>query len=243
MADCPSGNAGHAGAHPCGRNYGDQHSAYHVRYLAPMASIRAVCFDIGGVLVEVGVTWSDAMKAAGMTPPRQADSHYEGLDAFKLFQAGQLDIEAYLDELADFLGIDAQAALKVHEHILLRITEGTLEIVQRAEFKEGIVTGCLSNTNTLHWQVMLRQEEFPNIAALQHKVASQIIGFNKPAPESYRAFEAAVGAKGAEIVYFEDSPANVKGGDAAGWHAVLIDPKVNQERQIREALSSHNVLS
>ena len=204
--------------------------------------IRAVCFDIGGVLVHVGVTWADAMRAAGMTPPTQADSHYEGLDAFKLFQAGQLDIEAYLDELADFLGIDSQAALKVHEHILLRITDGTLEIVQELN-SNGIVTGCLSNTNTLHWQVMLRPEAFPNIAALQHKVASQIIGFNKPAPESYQVFEAAVGAQGSEILYFEDGPANVEGGLHAGWNAILVDPSQSQESQIRKALTDHRVLA
>jgi FMN phosphatase YigB (HAD superfamily) len=206
-----------------------------------MTKIRAVCFDIGGVLADVAHTWSTAMHAAGLQPTANAAVPFEDLDAFKLYQAGQLGIEAYLDELGDFLGIDTAGALSVHEHILMRPTTGTLEIIGELQ-AHCIVTGCLSNTNSLHWPVLIDPEKFPNVAALTIKAASQLIGFNKPAAESFRAFETMARAGAAEVLFFEDGPGNVAGALEVGWNAVLVDASGGQEGQIRTALSTYGVL-
>ncbi|MHB8636998.1 MAG: HAD-IA family hydrolase [Fimbriimonadaceae bacterium] len=201
-----------------------------------MTRIRAVCFDIGGVLAEVALTWDAALAAAGLPAPTEKQIPLEEFATFKLYQAGQLDIEAYLDELACFLGIEVAAALKVHESILLRPTERTLEIVNELN-ANGFVTGCLSNTNTLHWGVLTDAGRFPNVAALQIKAASQLIGHNKPAEASYRAFEAMAGVSPSEVLFFEDGPKNVAAARQLGWSAVLIDPLGRHADQILQGLS------
>jgi len=202
-----------------------------------VSSIRAVCFDIGGVLAHVALSWDAAMVAAGFKAGPSYEIPLEVLGAFKLFQAGQLDIEAYLDELGDYLGLNAAAALRVHESILLRPTEGTLEIIEALNSK-SVTTGCLSNTNTLHWSVLTDPARYPNVAALKIKAASQVIGHNKPAEEAYRAFESLTGAAGSQILFFEDGESNVAAAAALGWNAVLVDPQGDQAKTIRAALNS-----
>ena len=206
-----------------------------------MAEIRAVCFDVGGVLAHVALSWDAAMAAAGLPSGPSYAIPLETLPAFNLYQAGQLDIEAYLDEAADFLEINSATALKVHNSILLGPTDGTFAIVDELNAR-GLTTGCLSNTNTLHWGVLTDPKRYPNVAALQVKAASQAIGFNKPAEESFRAFEAMAGAAPGEILFFEDGPANVEAAKRFGWNAVQIDPLASQTDQIRRVLTDYSLL-
>jgi len=206
-----------------------------------VAQIRAVCFDIGGVLVHVANSWDAALEAAGLPVDASCAIPLETLPAFELYQAGQLDIEAYLDEVAAFLDIDSTAAAKVHESILLRPTDGTLEIVEELN-RRGYITGCLSNTNTLHWGVLTNPLLYPNVAALQVKGASQLIGFNKPAEESYLAFESMASVAAGQILFFDDNGANVEAARRFGWAAVQIDPTKDQASQIRSGLAGRAVL-
>ena len=131
--------------------------------------------------------------------------------------------------------------MKVHESILLRPTEGTLEIVEELN-RRGYITGCLSNTNTLHWGALTNAFRYPNVAALQFKGASQLIGFNKPAEESYRAFESMASVVPDQILFFDDIAANVEGAQHFGWDAVLVDPTKDQASQIRSGLAARALL-
>ena len=214
---------------------------YLRRYRPTVSKIQAVCFDISGVLAHVAFSWDSAMTAAGLPSGPSYAIPLEILPAFNLYQAGQLSIEAYLEELADFLEIDSAAALKVHNSILLRPTDGTLAIVEELNVR-GFATGCLSNTNTLHWGVLTDPKRYPNVAALQVKAASQLIGHNKPAEESFRAFEAMVGFSPDAILFLEDSPANVEGAKQCGWNAVQVDPSGGQAQQVGIALAQFGVI-
>ena len=203
-------------------------------------AIRVVCFDIGGVLVHVATTWEEAMQSAGLTPSPKAHGRLDGFPAFDLFQEGQLSIEAYLDELSDYLDIPVGDALLAHDHILMDPTAGTIEIVRELN-AAGWTTACLSNTNSPHWSELLRPERFPNIAALQLKAASQELGYAKPDARIFRAFEELAGARPDEIIFFEDGPANIAGAQACGWNAIHIDPRASQQGQIRAALDAAGV--
>lgn len=226
-------------------------------------SIRAIVFDIGGVLVNVAKTWEEAARHAGVElPPIATDavsdsarrdpgrtaltprqSHNSPLDdapGFQLFQDGQLSIEAFLDGLAEYLGIGADQALKVHDHILMDGIAGTLEIVCSLN-EAGFVTACLSNTNTPHWTELTRSDRFPNIAALKVLTASQILGVSKPDLRIYREFERLVGLSPAGILFFDDSALNVEGARSCGWDAVTVDAAGPQSSQIRASLVARGI--
>lgn len=180
------------------------------------------------------------MREANLTPTVPEGGKLEDCPAFPHYQDGSFDEAGYLHGLAQYLQISDADALRAHNGILSRPTEGTGEIVQKIEVK-GLTTACLSNTNALHWEVLTDPNRYPNIASLNVKAASQIIGISKPDPRIYQEFEAMVQANGSEIVFFEDSPANVEAALKLGWNAVLIDPAGSQKDQITSALSNYQI--
>lgn len=203
-----------------------------------------VCFDLGGVLVRINSTWAAAARHAGVQPACEAERLAElgGFAAFEAFQAGALDEDAYLEALRDHLELrDADHALQVHESILDVAYPETETLVSQLH-ASGVQTACLSNTNSIHWRRMAYSGEFPAIASLQHKFASQDLRLAKPDPQIYRALERAVGSEPDRIVYFEDGQANVEGALECGWRAFLIDPHGNPAAQMREHLGTLGVL-
>lgn len=203
-----------------------------------------VCFDLGGVLVRINSTWHAAARAARVEPRCRAERLAElgGFPAFEAFQAGDLGETDYLEALRGHLGLDsASDALHVHQSILDTAYPDTEPLVARLH-ASGIGTACLSNTNSIHWRRMALSEEFPAIAGLQHKFASQDLRLAKPDPRIYEALERAVGAHPERIVYFEDGPANVEGALRRGWRAFLIDPHGDPAEQMVRHLASLDVL-
>jgi glucose-1-phosphatase len=184
-----------------------------------VTELRAVCFDLGGVLVEIAHTWEEALDAADIPHSLPGGTPLVAAPLFVEYQAGEVNEAEYLRALAGYLGLaEVGNALTAHDAILLREGPWVLEAVRRLN-ASGIVTGCLSNTNALHWAELNRPERFPGLAELQVRLASHEIGANKPDEAAYRAFEAAVGFHGREIAFFDDHPGNVAAARELGWQA------------------------
>jgi HAD superfamily hydrolase (TIGR01509 family) len=202
--------------------------------------IRVVVFDLGGVLVRINRSWQEAASCAGIAlahPP----ADFDDLECFREYQAGLSSVERYTLELAHAFQISPEEALRLHQAILRDPYPGTLEIVQEVQAK-GHLTACLSNTNALHWNVLTDPERFPAICLLRHKIASQVVALAKPEEPIYRLMEETVKAKGEEILFFEDSPANVATAVALGWQAIRIDHDADPAAQMRQALVARGVL-
>ncbi|MDX2065448.1 MAG: HAD-IA family hydrolase [Fimbriimonadaceae bacterium] len=185
---------------------------------------RWVCFDIGGVMVEIAQTWADALKTAALAPGRNdLPGMLPELDVMNRYQSGEATYPEYLAGMADALGITAEAADRVHRHILKREYPGIADLV--ADLRtQGISTSCLSNTNAPHWEDLTDPAKFPTVAGLSACHASHLFRLGKPDPAIYRAFEAAVGAEPGDIVFFDDNLRNVEVANECGWRAYRIDP-------------------
>lgn len=205
-------------------------------------SIRAVCFDLGGVLVRICAKWTDAMNSAGLDPRGNAESALTDCKAFNLYQAGSLDEVTYLESLSDYLvGLTVAEARSVHNGILVEAYTGTLALVTELESR-SLVTGCLSNTNALHWEEMTATERFPAIARLQAKTASHLARASKPDESIYRAFEREAGLRPEEILNFDDVPEYVEAAGRAGWNAVRVDPVGDTAAQMRSHMETFGLL-
>lgn len=196
-----------------------------------------VCFDLGGVLVKICTDWNVALG-------RDLGAPAWGIDEpaiFAQYQSGQVERPEYVQQLASHLGTSESHALAAHQRILLEPYEGTLELVLELK-AHGITTGCLSNTNELHWIEMTMSQRFPAITHLEHKMASHIVGLSKPDKQIFEAFEHLSGAEPSQIVYFDDSATNVSAAHSYGWHAVLIDPNGDTATQMRGQLQTFDLL-
>ncbi len=206
-------------------------------------AIRVICFDIGGVLAKIVKTWSEALAYAGIegTKPEVAGEPFARFENLDPYQAGAMPLGGYLSTLATHLGIETDRAIEVHNAILIEEYPGVLHLVQILKSK-GLFTACLSNTNEPHFQLFLASGRFPAIEALDFHMASHEVRLNKPDPAIYRSFEEAANARGEEIVFFDDSPANVKAAQVRGWTALRIDPDADPAAEMTRALEDLGIL-
>ena len=206
--------------------------------------MRVVCFDLGGVLVEINHTWKGALLDAGF--PEIAGQHDRPLTDFELFNAyqkGSVSLGDYLDDLSmRFGGIEVSRAESVHNAILRSAYPGIPELIDQIK-EAGFKTGCLSNTNAPHWAAMMHAPRLAVVSKLDFPIASHLVGAEKPDEEMYRAFEVASGANPDEITYFDDGKVNVDAAKALGWNAFLVDPSGDPALQIKDTLKELGWLS
>jgi FMN phosphatase YigB (HAD superfamily) len=204
-----------------------------------MADRPVVCFDLGGVLLQIGHSWNEACAVAGVPEP---DGRV-GLNSFEplvRYQAKQMDEDAYLAALGEWLGIGLPEARTVHESIILGDYPGAFELVKQLQ-SLGYFTCCFSNTNAIHWPVLTDPVRHPAIAALDRRFASQELGLAKPELASYRAVEEQLPAHDS-VIFFEDTQENVLGAADAGWQAFRIDPFTDPIAQMRRTLGGLAIL-
>jgi HAD superfamily hydrolase (TIGR01509 family) len=200
--------------------------------------MRTVCFDVGGVLLQINHNWKGAMLDAGLAPDLadQFDFPLIEFQPFNDYQKGTVIWNDYCVALGGYLGnVSSEEAGRTHNSILKGIYPGVSDLIDELKAK-GYRTGCLSNTNAPHWETFFAE---PRLAALQKievPIASHLIGAEKPDVRMYHAFERASGAKPEEIVYFDDGEVNVLTAEGIGWTAYVVDPAGDTAVQIRRHL-------
>ncbi|MCH7945127.1 MAG: HAD family hydrolase [Armatimonadetes bacterium] len=203
-----------------------------------MPPAQAVCFDLGGVLIQIHHTWDAALAASGVRPgcPRDEIGPLGGFSLFGQFQRGEATLDEYLPALAEHLGgmTDAQA-LSVHQAILRDPYPGADRLVRNAK-ASGAVVGCLSNTNEAPWATFFEGGRYRFGPLFSVRIGSHIVRASKPDAAMYRAFVAGCGLSGGSIVYFDDGRANVDAALELGWRAHLVDPLGDTVAQIRRYL-------
>ncbi len=219
----------------------------HLRWakLKDMSSVRpieSVCFDLGGVLARLAGSWREACRWAGLNAsidPRVDEPFY----AFKPYNAhelGEIGDAAYFGELRRFLGLaSVEEALRAHLWVLGDPYPGTLQLVEAVRSR-GLRTGCLSNTERIHWERMT-SDFYPAIQAVESKGASHLLGARKPDQAIFEAFEAYSGFARDGTVFFDDSAGHVEAAATFGWRAVRVDPLGDTAGQMKAALAGLGV--
>ena len=181
-------------------------------------------------MVKIARSWSEALRVVGI------DAHCEVTDLgsaqfFMDYQAGTVDDDEYLGNLAQYLCITEIEAARAHAGILMMEYAEVGALVAQLH-GAGIVTGCLSNTNALHWKDLTDPNCFPSIASLRFQMASHVLKMSKPHSEIYDAFRNEVGFHPQDIVFFDDSPTNIEAAISLGWRAHHIDPHTETAPQM-----------
>ncbi len=207
---------------------------------------RVVCFDWGGVILRICRNWAEGCAAAGLpvrdgpdqpalTARRHALAH--------AYQLGELDCHAFCHEVARATaGLYTPEEIgRIHDAWLIAEYDGAAALIERLANSRAAELGLLSNTNRRHYERHRPRPDgssadFPTIARLTHHVASHEVRASKPDEAIYRAFEDLTGARGSEIVFFDDLAENVAQARAIGWRAVQIDHTGDTPRQIEREL-------
>ena len=180
------------------------------------ASIKAVLFDLGGVLVELRGE-AHMMSLVGGRMTRDAMWHtWLHSPAVRLHETGRIGAEEFAREAirefgleiapADFLtGFRAWVKAPFEgEHDLLRATG------------ERYITALASNISAVHWPLI---EAMGIPAAAHHVFASHLVGEIKPDAAYFAEALRRIGVAPHEAVFFDDNLINVEGARAVGIDA------------------------
>jgi FMN phosphatase YigB (HAD superfamily) len=216
---------------------------------------KIICFDLGGVLVRNHRSWPDVCHAVGLevrgdwTGEANALAYQTLMD---LLGTGQISEQEWSERLSIAVAGSYTPAelLRIHHGWSLGEYPGIGALVDQLH-ASGIETACLSNTTHGHWARLLHEQDgqplageprFPAVKRLQRHFASHVLGLAKPHPAIYRAFEAATGYAGADILFFDDLLPNVTAARDLGWIAEQIDAGADTAQQLRGHLTRHGII-
>jgi putative hydrolase of the HAD superfamily len=206
---------------------------------------HVVCFDAGGVLVEICRSWAEGCRAADLDVRGDVDascgpgSGFPDINA--AYQRGEIALEEFADgvhRLVDGL-YTVEEIIRVHHAWTLDEYPGISALVD-ALHEGGIETAMLSNTSHDHWITF--PDRYPGLMRIRHRHGSHLIGVCKPDAAAYEVVEASTGARGPEILFFDDLEENVEGARAMGWRAQRIDPLASTIDQMRSWLERFGLL-
>jgi glucose-1-phosphatase len=217
--------------------------------------IELVCFDVGGVLVRICHTWTDACRNARIDVRGEPSEHADAArrELTNLYGLGRISETEWAERLALALGnlYTPEELINIHDAIILSDEYPGVGAVIDDVHRAGIATACLSNTDHGHWVRVVHRDgdhalagdpRYPALLRLGSHHASHLMGVAKPDQAIYRAFERATGYAGPQILFFDDHLDNVEAARSVGWLAERIDAEGETAMQLRRHLQKHGVL-
>ncbi|MEY4669887.1 MAG: hypothetical protein RL518_2586 [Pseudomonadota bacterium] len=187
----------------------------------PMSRIDWLLFDLGGVLLEVNqprifshLNELTDIPASVISERLKSAAFFR--DEFSVKEFTPVEVARYVNEtLGTSLPTDdVVEALNAELGAEIATTANLLPELQRTA-----KLGCLSNTNSIHWDRLL--QSYPFMQRFDRRFASQLVGCAKPGREIYEKVAGYLSAQPRQILFFDDKLENVEAARRLGWHARL----------------------
>ena len=185
-------------------------------------SVRALLFDLGGVILEIDFSrvfaiWSEH---SGV-PAAVIRSRFSFDESYRAHERGEIAAAAYFDSLRVTLGIrisDAQFCAGWNA-IFVGEVPGIRAMLGRA--KQLVPLYAFSNSNAEHHAYWAR-EYAATLSDFQKIFVSCELGRRKPEPEAFAAVASAIGVPYENILFFDDTDENVESAARLGMRAVHV---------------------
>jgi epoxide hydrolase-like predicted phosphatase len=198
--------------------------------------IRAVAFDVGGVLTragrfsDFGETWQERL---GMTQA-QFGQALASVDPDELAFTGRLSEAQFKAGLSAALGLPAGQVREFLAGMCGELDAGLFAYA--ASLRPHCTTAILSNAidgARREYQALYRFEQLVDVI-----IYSCEVGLAKPDPRLYRLLCDRLAVSPAEVVFLDDRPENVKGARELGIHALLHENTAQSIKAIDALLAS-----
>lgn len=181
--------------------------------------MRAVIFDLGGVLVNYDgrATFTDIGKLVGVSleelfPFYQKHDH--------AFGTGQLSGRDYFHKLADAFKPEADyETLAVTFCRYQQRNEAALTFAHQLQSWADVRVGIISNTNVVHANWL--RANLPEFQQFHSVILSNEVGLLKPNPAIYELSVQQLSVPPGQALFVDDSEENVAGGTAVGLNGFL----------------------
>ena len=188
----------------------------------PVAAVRALLFDLGGVLIDIDFDRAIAHWASMSALSRDEISKRFRIDEpYQLHERGKLPAAEYFDHLRATLQLrgETEQIVKGWNSIFISEIEETRRLVETA--RKALPCYAFTNTNPTHQAFWT--SKYPLVAAcFDHVFVSSDIGLRKPDREAFRHVSETLAVPASSIMFFDDLLENVSGASAAGLQAVHV---------------------
>jgi HAD superfamily hydrolase (TIGR01509 family) len=199
-----------------------------------MQRIAWVLFDLGGVLVEVSQSriFDRLGAVTGLAPAEVKRRLLAAQELWHTFTISEVTPAQLAEQVSRLLTVQIAESVVVQAFNAELGPEiaATSELLPKLRRKTQI--GCLSNTNSIHWDELLRSYSFMN--HFDRRFASQLLGCAKPERAIYTSVVGLLGVKPHEILFFDDREENVFSARQAGWNAHLYKDHTGLEGALSE---------
>jgi glucose-1-phosphatase len=180
--------------------------------------LRVVLFDLGGVLVRVpGVAAMQDL--AGIDSEAEVWHRWLACEWVRRFERGHCSASEFAaGVVADWdLPITAAEFLARFRAWPEGLYEGALEMVGAIRGQAQV--GCLSNTNSLHWDAM---ERWGLPGAFDHTFLSYRMGLVKPDQAVFEYVAGQLGVPAEEVLFLDDNAINVDRAAKLGFDSQRV---------------------
>lgn len=198
--------------------------------------IRAVIFDLGGVIVPLDFPSAyAAIEALCPYSASEIPKRIRSTGLVERYETGQLDSRSFVEQLAGHLDlrVDYEQFCELWSAIFLPDPLIPESLFSELSARYPLV--LLSNTNELHFENI--RSRFPLLRHFDHFVLSYRIGAAKPSRRIYEEAVARTGCLPEECFFTDDIPAYVEGAKEVGLDAV----RFLDARQLKAELRSRGI--
>jgi putative hydrolase of the HAD superfamily len=177
--------------------------------------IKAIFFDLGGVLVELNGE-AEMRRFVGDMPREELWRRWLHSPAVRAHETGRLHAAEFADSVVREYGIDAtpDAFLASFERWIVGPYGGAHELIDALAGRYQ--TGLLTNTSAFHW-AQIEATSLPQ--KFDHVVASFQVGRIKPDRDYFEHALEIAGVAPPEVLFFDDNEINCEGARACGIQA------------------------
>ena len=191
-------------------------------------------FDLGGVLVDVDQSriFEGLARKTGFEANKIKDTLLGAIPLntdfiVKEYLPSQLTKEVNRALGSELSEIDVVTAVNAELGETIHTTATLLP-----ELRPRVRIGCLSNTNSIHWDRLLSEYSFMH--QFDRRFASQLVGHAKPGREIYQVAADRLGVRPHQILFFDDKEENVRAAELLGWHAAVYRDHVGLISTLRD---------
>jgi putative hydrolase of the HAD superfamily len=198
--------------------------------VTPSPPVEVVLFDLGGVLIDFGGV-GPMRELAGIDEDDELWHRWLTCRWVRAFERGECTPEEFAAGVVEDwqLRIDGPAYLAAFASWLGGALPGAEELVADVR-ATGVVTGCLSNTNPVHWQ-----HHLPFIDDLDRVFLSYEVGLVKPDRELFDHVAISLDVDRSRVLFLDDNQINVDGAEAAGFRAARTRGVVEARQALVDA--------
>jgi HAD superfamily hydrolase (TIGR01509 family) len=184
--------------------------------------IRALLFDLGGVLIDIDFKRAfRAWAARASCDAAELEQRFVFDEAYEQHERGDLGSSDYFTTLRRCLGVrlSDDDLIAGWNDIYLGPTPGMAALLAQASQRFPLY--AFTNSNPTHqsvWTVRFASE----LSIFRSIFVSSELGLRKPDPEAFSVVAKRIGFPASELLFFDDTPENIDGAVTAGMQAVLV---------------------